>query len=472
MLKNHIIQILNKHLGFDPTASQQVLIDKLSDFIVKPDNSGLFLIKGYAGTGKTTMISAMVKTFRELSIKSVLMAPTGRAAKVMTSYSGESAYTIHKKIYRQRSSKDGFGDFVPDRNLHGSTFFIVDEASMISNTSPDASMFGSGHLLDDLLSYVYNGRNCRLIMVGDTAQLPPVKLDISPALDKQVLNSFGYEVQEVILTDIVRQSIGSGILMNATTIRNQIAERDEKLPKLEVEDYPDIKRIGGDELIEALTTAHDKYGITQNIVVCRSNKRANIFNQGIRNQILWHESEIAPGDLLMVVKNNYFWAGSTEEMDFIANGDIVEIMRIVKYPYELFGMRFADVVVRFIDYTRELEMEVKILLDTLSVNTSSLPSEKNKELFYAVMEDFQHLKTRKAQYEAVKKDPFFNALQVKFAYAVTCHKAQGGQWKSVFVDQGYLTDDMVNVEYLRWLYTAFTRATEELYLVNFKKEFF
>lgn len=477
MLTDHIENIILEKLGFEPTTDQQKLIKGLSGFIMDNDSSGVFLIKGYAGTGKTTTMSALVKAFKEFKIKSVLMAPTGRAAKVLSSFSKKTAYTIHKKIYRQKSSKDGFGVFVLDHNAHSNTFFIVDEASMVSNSSSDISIFGTGRLLDDLIKFVYNNKACKLILIGDVAQLPPVGIEISPALDAKQLESYGLEVQEYNLKEVVRQKKKSGILLNATNIRNQISEENFTFPKFDMDTIVDIERISGSDLIEKISDSYDKSGYEDTVIITRSNKRANQYNQGIRSQILWREEEISVGDFLMVVKNNYYWiednkkiGQSGNNIDFIANGDIVEIMKIKKYV-ERYGFRFADVTLRFIDYS-DLEVDCKIILDTLNINSAALTSDDNKQLFYSVMEDYQHIKTRKKQYEGVKNDEFFNALQVKFSYAITCHKAQGGQWKNVFIDHGYVNEDMMDKEYLRWLYTSFTRPTEKLYLVNFSKHFF
>lgn len=470
MLADHIKNIILEKLEFQPTRDQDTLIHSLSEFLMDNDPAKIFLIKGYAGTGKTTVISALVNAFKKLRVKSVLLAPTGRAAKVLSSYSKKSAYTIHKKIYRQKSSKDGFGEFVLDKNLHSNTFFIVDEASMISNRSNDISVFGSGKLLSDLINYVYNDKGCKLILIGDTAQLPPVGIDMSPALDAEQLRMFDLDVVEYTLKQVVRQADDSGVLVNATNIRNNIASRDFSFPKLQIDNMMDISRVSGSELIETISDSYDKYGYEDTIIITRSNKRANQYNKGIRSQILWREEEIAIGDFIMVVKNNYFWIDDNEKLDFIANGDIGEIVEIKGYQ-EQYGFRFADIVLKLVDYDN-LEIDCKIILDTLDINTAALSSDDNKKLFYNILEDYQHEKTRKKQYKGVKDDEFFNALQVKFAYAITCHKAQGGQWKNVFIDHGYLTEEMMDKEYLRWLYTAFTRPTEKLYLVNFNKNFF
>jgi exodeoxyribonuclease-5 len=477
MLSDHKKNIILKKLIYSPTKDQETLIEGLSGFILDNDSNKIFLIKGYAGTGKTTMISALVNAFKELKVKSVLLAPTGRAAKVLTAYSKKSAYTIHKKIYRQKSSKDGFGLFVLDVNLHSKTFFIVDEASMISNNSREGSSFGSGSLLDDLIKYVYNDKSCKLILIGDVAQLPPVGLDISPALDSKELRSFGYDVLEYNLRDVVRQQEDSGILLNATNIRNLISSKNFVFPKLELNGIMDVQRISGSELIDTMSDSYDKYGFEDTIIITRSNKRANLYNQGIRSQIMWHEEEIAVGDFIMVVKNNYYWiddndktSPSTGKIDFIANGDIAEILKIRKYE-ERYGFRFVNVTLRFIDY-EDIEVECKIILDTLNIDSAALSNEDNKQLYYNVLDDYKHEKNKKKQYDSVKNNEYFNALQVKFSYAITCHKAQGGQWKNVFIDHGFVNDDMMNKEYLRWLYTAFTRPIENLYLVNFDKRFF
>lgn len=477
MLRDHIKNIILENLKFEPTNDQYNLIEGLSEFILDDDSSKIFLIKGYAGTGKTTIIGSLVNSFKKLRIKSILMAPTGRAAKVLSAYSKKSAYTIHKKIYRQKSAKDGFGVFVLDANLHSNTFFIVDEASMISNNTGESSIFGSGRLLDDLIQYVYNNKNCKLVLIGDEAQLPPVGIDISPALDSKQIATFNLKVLEYNLKEVVRQQKNSGILLNATNIRKLISEDKSIFPTIDLNEIKDVQRISGSELIEAISDSYNSFGYEETIIITRSNKRANQYNQGIRSQILWREEEIATGDFLMIVKNNYFWIDENEKtsqpagmVDFIANGDIAEILKIKKYE-ERYGFRFADVILRFIDYG-DLEIECKIILDTLNINSAALSNDDNKQLYYNILEDYKNEKTRKKQYEGVKNDEYFNALQVKFSYAITCHKAQGGQWKNVFIDHGYISEDMMDKEYLRWLYTAFTRPVEKLFLVNFDKRFF
>ncbi len=470
MLKNHISTELTSALEHTPTASQEKLLSGLAECITSKKTDEIFLMKGYAGTGKTTTVKALINTLNKYRIKSVLMAPTGRAAKVLAGYTGQSAYTIHKKIYRQKSSKDGFGDFDLEKNLHKNTYFIVDEASMISNQSSELSAFGSGRLLDDLIQYVYEGQGCKLILIGDTAQLPPVKMDLSPALDAENLEGYGLSVREAYLTDVLRQSQNSGILANATRLRQLLQKEDKEFPQLSIDNFPDIEYMPGADLVESISDTYDSTGMEETVIVTRSNKRANQFNQGIRSQILWREEELSAGDYLMIVRNNYYWTAEEEEMDFIANGDIAEVLSIQGYQ-ELYGFRFADVSLRFIDYN-DLEIEVKILIDTLHSNSASLTRDENKELFYNVLEDYQDVKGKKARFQKVRDNPYFNALQVKFSYAVTCHKAQGGQWRTVYVDHGYLNEDMINKEFIRWLYTAFTRATEKLYLINFHKSFF
>ena len=470
MIKDHLQSILIENLGHTPTSGQNKLMSALSGFILSEFIDEIFLIKGYAGTGKTTVVSSIVESLKSLKLKSVLLAPTGRAAKVLSSYSRQSAYTIHKKIYRQKSSSDGFGKFTLDKNLHSSTYFIVDEASMISNVSSDYSEFGSGHLLDDLISYVYNDKNCKLILLGDTAQLPPVGLSIGSALDARQLETYGKKVYEIYLKEVLRQSAESGILVNATSIRRNIANENIQIPKIQQNTFTDVQRLSGNELPDELTSAFDKHGMDNCMLICRSNKQTNQYNKGIRNRILWHEEEICTGDRLMVVKNNYFWMKDIPEMDFIANGDIVEILRINKYE-EMYNYRFADVTLKFVDY-KDLEIDVKINLSNLYINSASMSYEDSKAFYHSVAEDYYDIRSKRKRFEKIRENPFFNSLQVKFAYAVTCHKAQGGQWKVVFVEQGFLPKDFPDIGYLRWLYTAVTRATEKLYLVNFKDEFF
>jgi exodeoxyribonuclease-5 len=444
------------------------MIQELARFLSSDDPSEIMLVKGYAGTGKTTLVNSVVRTLHSMKLRSVLLAPTGRAAKVLSAYTRHSAWTIHKKIYRQKTGKDGMGIFVLDRNLHKDTYFIVDESSMIGDAIP-GSPFGSGDLLGDLIAFVERGSNCRLILVGDTAQLPPVGLDISPALDRLRLEQMGYLVREIEMTDVVRQSAGSGILYNATQIRNLISAQKEDYPAFDFRNYMDVSMIGGADLLEAIGTSYDRYGAGETIVVTRSNKRANRFNAGIRSQILWREEEVGAGDLLMVVKNNYFWKDEANRIDFIANGDIVRVEKVGSYE-EVHGHRFVNLSISLPDYD-QLELEVKVILDVLDLDAPSLTQVQQRMLYEAVADDYPEAASHRQVSTKIALDPYFNALQVKFAYAVTCHKSQGGQWKSVFLDQGYFTGEMLSLDYLRWMYTAFTRATEHLYLVNLAREF-
>lgn len=471
MREPHFLSDFESCLEYDPTNGQSEAIAELTEFVWNDFQDEVFILKGYAGTGKTTLIASLVKVLKNYKRKVVLLAPTGRAAKVLSSYSQHSAVTIHKKIYRQKKMVDGFAEFGLDRNLHKDTLFIVDEASMISNQSLELSIFGSGRLLDDLVSYVYSGIGCKLVFSGDTAQLPPVGLDISEALNPSVIERFGFEVKHLELKEVVRQNLKSGILHNATSLRNDLTGDVEKIyPNLDDEGYKDFIRLSGIDLLDQIQSSYDNPGMDETIIVCRSNKQANRYNQGIRNQILWREEEISPGDQLMVVKNNYFWLKDEEEIDFIANGDIMELLRVLEYR-EIYDLRFAKVMVRLKDY-KDLEFSCWILLDTLTVDTPAMNRDVMRDFFFKVMEDYQHIKGKKHKTDAVKEDHFFNALQVKYAYAVTCHKAQGGQWKHVYVDQGYVTEERINRDYYRWLYTAVTRSESQLYLVNFKDEFF
>jgi exodeoxyribonuclease-5 len=461
---------LCKNLGNIPTDDQSDALKKIAAYICDNNNDVIFLMTGYAGTGKTSVISSVVKTLDLLRMKSVLLAPTGRAAKVLSSYSGRQAFTIHKKIYRQKSSKDGMGNFTLNKNLSKDTFFIVDEASMVSNSSGDSSLFGSGRLLDDLIEYVYSGTDCKLIIVGDTAQLPPVGSAVSPALDADALRQYGFGLISCELKRVVRQSETSGVLMNATRLRLQVAENNLVHPTIDCVNFKDTIRITGDDLIDEISTAYGTCGMEGTIIVVNSNKQANRYNQGIRNKIFYREEEISTGDMVMVVKNNYSLIEEGEDgAGFIANGDIAEVRKIKKYE-EKYGFHFANMVLKFPDY--DLEVDAKVMLDVLHLDTPALPSDKNKELYHSILADYIHLKTRRKQFDAVKKDPYFNALQIKFAYAVTCHKAQGGQWERVFIDQGMFNRNEITMDYLRWFYTALTRSTDKVYLVNFAEDFF
>ena len=469
MINSYLVQQIEGNFLYKPTLEQEKAVKFLADFLFSRQSDSVFLLKGYAGTGKTSLIGALVKTLDQLQQKCVLLAPTGRAAKVFSHYAQHPAYTIHKKIYRQRNFSNDLDNFSLDDNLHQHTLFIVDEASMIANDGLAGAVFGTGRLLDDLIQYVYAGTGCRLMLIGDTAQLPPVGEEESPALSADKLRGYGMEVYEAQLTEVVRQMHDSGILWNATELRRYISEENFlTLPSVRVEGFPDIRMVSGSELIEVINDCYGQAGMDETIVVCRSNKRANIYNKGIRNTILFREDELNSGDLLMVAKNNYFWTEGCKEIDFIANGDIA-VVRRVRRVREAYGFRFADVVLAFPDYDG-MELEVKLLLDTLHTETPALPKELNDKLFYSVLEDYADITVKRERMKKMKADPHYNALQVKYAYAVTCHKAQGGQWKRVFLDQGYMTEDMLTPDYFRWLYTAFTRATEILYLVNWPKE--
>lgn len=458
-----------KNFGFEPTAEQESAIGQICDFLFYPVSDSIFLLKGYAGTGKSSLLGALVKTMTQLQQKSVLLAPTGRAAKVFAEYSGHPAFTIHKKIYRQKRFSNEPVDFIPSDNLHKDTLFIVDEASMISNDGLDSGSFGSGRLLDDLIHYVYGGENCRLLLIGDEAQLPPVMQEYSPALQKDVLKGYGLEVFTTTMTQIVRQAEDSGILWNATLIRKILESGNTELyPKLDLKDFGDIKKISGEELIDEISAAYNQKGIENTMIISRSNKRANIYNEGIRNRILYREEEISSGDILMIAKNNYFWTEKIEQIDFLANGELLEVVR-VRNIQELYGFRFCDILAKHPDY--DIEIEVKILLDTLHSDAAGLSKEKNSELFYNILEDYSDVSTKAGKMKKMKTDPFYNALHVKYGYAITCHKAQGGEWDNIFLDIGYITEQHLGSNFYRWLYTAITRASNQLYFVNLPDEF-
>ena len=459
-------------LGHEPTAGQESAAAEMNLFLRDWDQA-VFVLKGYAGTGKTTLIGALVRFLPEIRARAMLLAPTGRAAKVLSAYSGEKAYTIHKKIYRQYSTPDGNMALALQKNPHRSTVFIVDEASMIPDESPseDYGLFSGRNLLDDLIQYVHEGENCKLILSGDSAQLPPVGIDISPALDLKYLKaSYGFKVYQKELTEVVRQASMSGILKNATFLRNKIKTEDDKLPLFEGL-YADFSAISGLELEDNLNTAFSNDTGEGTVIITRSNKRANIFNREIRNRILFREDEVASGDMMMVVKNNYYWLPKESKAGFIANGDLVEILRIGNLQ-ELYGFRYLDATIRMADYPEESELDVKLLLDTINVESASLPYKDIRNMFEEIMKDYEEEPNRKKKIEKVRKNPFFNALQVKFAYALTCHKTQGGQWDYVFIDAGYLKAEHLNKEYLRWLYTAVTRATRQVLLINFDESFY
>jgi ATP-dependent exoDNAse (exonuclease V) alpha subunit len=462
---------LLKEFPHQPTAGQVELAKLLGNFLADPDRQSIFVLKGYAGTGKTSFISALVRALPGFGLKSVLLAPTGRAAKVFASYSGKTAYTIHKRIYFRRIARDGSTYMILQNNLYRNTLFIVDEASMIAGESREAdNVFQSLNVLDDMLNYAMQGANCKLMLIGDTAQLPPVGTNLSPALDLEFLKSrYNLKLYHYELTEVVRQSIESGILHNATRIRNMLTSNHSELPLLDLKDKTDITSINGMDLEDRLNTAFSKKNQGKSVVVCRSNKIANIYNREIRNRILFRENEISSGDFLMVVKNNYFWLDPEASPGFIANGDIVEVMRIQRTEEE-YGFHFADVTVRMIDYPDEPTLDVKILLDTLMSEGPALTHTDQQKFFQAVMEEYHDIPERTLRYRQVRINSFFNALQVKFAYALTCHKTQGGQWNNVFIDQGFLKDEQIDSEFLRWLYTAITRATDQVFLINFREK--
>ena len=452
---------IREAMGMVPTAEQEHAIDVFSLFMTDRDDHVVMILRGSAGTGKTTLAGAIVRAMNVLKQKMILLAPTGRAAKVFALNAGHPAYTIHRRIYRQKSAGD-ISAFNLNFNNNRDTLFMIDEASMIANQGYGESAFGSGCLLDDLMQFVYSGQNCRMVLVGDKAQLPPVGEDESPALMSDVLRAYGMKVYECDLNQVLRQSEDSGILWNATRIRTLID--DWVLPKIRFQGFADIVRVPGDELIESLATSYSRVGMDETMVITRSNKRANIYNQGIRNTVLDREDELCRGDQLMIVKNNYYWTEQSKEISFLANGDIAVVQR-VRNVQELFGFRFADVTMTLPDYD-SYELTATVILDSLTTESPALSREQQEQLYNAVMEDYADIPLKADRIKQLKKDKYFNALQIKFAYAVTCHKAQGGQWAHVYIDQGYMTDDMLTPDYIHWLYTAFTRATAKLFLVN------
>ena len=471
MIRDYYIKNIYKQMSFTPTMEQETAIRLFADYMTcRDDDHPVFILNGAAGTGKTTLAAAIVKAMVEMKQKIVLMAPTGRAAKVFSLYAGQPAYTIHRRIYRQRSGAIGMEGFSLNDNLHTDTLFIIDEASMIANQGYGDGGFGSGCLLDDLMRYVEAGRNCRVMLIGDRAQLPPVGEDESPALMPQVMGAYGHRVIYATLNEVVRQEADSGILWNATKVR-QMADEEylTELPKVCFHGFDDIMMTPGSELIEQLAGSYSRAGIDDTIVITRSNRLAIRYNNGIRNMVLGHEDELCSGDMLMIVKNNYFWTEKEKlSLPFIANGDRAKVER-VRNVRELYGFRFADVTISLPDYD-DIELTATVNLNTLTSEAAALTREENDLLFNNVMEDYQHIPLKADRFKAIRQDIYFNALQVKYAYAVTCHKAQGGQWSHVYVDQGWMTDDMLTPEYIHWLYTAFTRATEKLYLVNWPEK--
>ncbi|MDB5145026.1 MAG: hypothetical protein JWQ66_3739 [Mucilaginibacter sp.] len=461
---------IRKAFPHEPTGQQLELFNRLHQFLQSRDDDECFILKGYAGTGKTTVLGALVKALKQYNYRSVLLAPTGRAAKVITNYSGKKAFTIHKRIYRKKSALNLDEGFAIGDNLASDTIFIVDEASMIS----DEPIGSRASLLYDLIRYVYNDKNCKLMLVGDTAQLPPIGSDTSPALDAQIIKGkFGVTVFGFELTDVLRQQKNSGILFNATAIRDLIRTENITAPQIVTKGYKDVYRMTGERLPEGLEYAYKKYGYDRTLIICRSNKNANLYNGQIRNRILYREEELTGGDQIMIVKNNYFWLKDNDEnsTDFIANGDIARIKK-VRRTEDMYGFRFADVQIEFIDYAEDPVLDCKILIDTIYADSPALSADDQKRFYTEVMKDYEHLGNKRAMHNELKKNPYYNALQIKFAYAITCHKAQGGQWDAVFVDQGYVTDEMINMDFLRWFYTAITRATTELFMVNFDNRFY
>ena len=469
MINDHIKSQIYSKFSFTPTKGQNKIIENLANWISEPEYDSVFILNGYAGTGKTTLISAFATTLAELRIKPILLAPTGRAAKVVAQMTGMPAHTIHKKIYRQKSLADAEARFMLNFNKEKDAVFIVDEASMIADYSMDGSVFGSGSLLDDLFEYVRSGERCRVMFVGDAAQLPPVGHDLSPALNPERMKVYGPVIYET-LDEVVRQQMDSGILFNATMVRCMLDAGIYEIPLFDTS-FPDFEAISGAEVLERVEECYSRYGRDDVIVITRSNKRANRFNEGIRRLTLCAEEAIESGDMLMVVKNNYHFTEREEDckIDFVANGDTARLMRIRRY-HDLYGFRFADAVLRFADYD-DYELDCKILLDTLTSEAPALTAEQSKSLFTAIEEDYSDVTNKRERYKKIRDDAYYNAMQVKFAYAVTCHKAQGGQWSAVFVDKMLFGDEEMSRDMLRWLYTAITRATEKLYLVNFDDRF-
>ena len=466
MITDELIYQIRQSFGLTPTAEQENAMRVFAGFMADRDAHAVMIMRGSAGTGKTSLAAAIVKTMVRLQQKVVLLAPTGRAAKVFSLHAGHNAYTIHRRIYRQKSLDGSFG---LNFNSLQNALFVIDEASMVSNAAAfGESIFASGQLLDDLIQFVYGGQNCRMMLIGDKAQLPPVGAEESPALMAAVLRQYGLHVHECDLNEVLRQSQDSGILYNATVVRHMITHDEmTQLPLIRFRGFADIVRVPGDELIEQMNSSYSEVGIDETMVVTRSNKRANIYNQGIRNTILGREEELTTGDMLMIVKNNYYWGQGDQTISFIANGDRARIVR-VRNNRQLYGFHFADVWLQLPDYDN-YELQATVICDSLTSEAPSLTREQGEQLFNAVMEDYADIPLKQDRLKRMKEDRHYNALQVKYAYAVTCHKAQGGQWAHVYVDQGYMTDDMLTPDYIHWLYTAFTRASEKLFLVNWPK---
>jgi|SRR6218665_2612176 len=472
MSSSSFYRTLKSNFPFSPTDKQDLFFQQIAEFVTNTNTSEIFVLKGYAGTGKTTVISTIVNNLAEIGKKYVLLAPTGRAAKVIANYSSKPAFTIHKKIYFPKKGSGGGVSFTMQQNKHKNTIFIVDEASMISDTNSDSKLYQNGSLLDDLISYVYSGTNCKMILLGDTAQLPPVNLDVSPALDTQTLAAnYDKEIFSIELDEVMRQEENSGILFNATELRELLKDDFMTEFKFDVKHFKDIVRLSdGYDIQDAIDSAYSNYSIEDTAFIVRSNKRANAYNQQIRTKILDKESDLSTGDYLMVVKNNYFWLKESDEAGFIANGDIIEVLEMFGIK-ELYGFKFAKVKIRMVDYPNQKPFETVLLLDTITSESPSLTYEESNKLYQEVMLDYEDERTQYKKFIKVKENEYFNALQVKFSYAITCHKSQGGQWNTVFIEQPYLPDG-INKDYIRWLYTAVTRAKDKLYLIGFKEDDF
>jgi len=472
MNSSSFYSLLQKKFPFQLTYNQDIFFQKIAIFLTDTHNDTIFVLKGYAGTGKTTVISTIVNSLLDINKKYVLLAPTGRAAKVISNYSNKPAFTIHKKIYFPKKNSGGGVSFTLQQNKHKNTIFIVDEASMISDVNSDSKLYENGSLLDDLISYVYSGTNCKMILLGDTAQLPPVNLDISPALDVHTLGmNYNKEVEYIELDEVMRQEENSGILHNATELRELLKDSFISEFKFNVRKFKDIVRlVDGYDIQDAINSAYSNYSIEDTAFIVRSNKRANQYNEQIRTKILDKESELSTGDFLMVVKNNYFWLKDSDEAGFIANGDIIEVLEMFGIK-ELYGFKFAKVKIRMIDYPDQKPFETVLLMDTIKSESPSLTFEESNRLYQEVMKDYENETTKYKKFQKVKENEYFNALQVKFSYAITCHKSQGGQWNTVFIEQPYLPNG-IDRDYIRWLYTAMTRAKNKLYLIGFKDDSF
>jgi exodeoxyribonuclease-5 len=470
MLNTYIARQIYEKISFETTFSQKKVVEMLSDYLSEPKTEQIFVLNGYAGTGKTTLLAAVVEVLDAMQVPTVLLAPTGRAAKVLSRYCHREALTIHKRIYRERTTADYESHFSLDVNKERGAVFIVDEASMLADATSEGQIFGSGSLLDDLIKYIRSGRDCRLILVGDNAQLPPVGSAFSPALDEGVMSGYG-DVVYASMDDVVRQQAESGILFNATMLRCMLENGIHEVPQLDMS-FSDVESISGGEVMEKVQECYDRYGRDETIIITRSNRRANRYNEGVRRYNLSAEEAIESGDCLMVVKNNYYYTEREKEcpMSFAANGDVVQLRKIYRFE-DFYGFHFADALLSFPDYN-DFELRCRILLDTISSESPSLTREESRRLLQEVEQDYLDIKSRIKRLKEIRENPHFNAVQVKFAYAITCHKAQGGQWKAVFVDRALFGDEEMTADMLRWLYTAFTRATERLYLVNFDERFF